>query len=511
MIAGCATIAAVGPPMHAELPDRDDLPSLIRAPGAFDPWQAFNAGCAVMAASHADAAGVARRAAWRLRELLEAACAAPLQAARLRTAVGTAIGDPARSPRAAARAATLPLSAIEPIARARAMARFDEACTDRRITLRGAREFLAGPDRLGAAYLGRYAVWTSSGTTGEPAVWVHDARALAVYDALESLRLCGLDRPGTGSALLEDWARAPLTGGRRFAMVGATGGHFAGNASVERQRRLWPWAARNVRVFSILRPMPELRAGLEAFDPTVIATYPTAAEVLAAERVAGRLAIRPREIWLGGEHVSEGVRRTVAESFGCRVRQGYGASECLAIGWACDHGVLHLNADWVVLEPVDRALRPVPPGTPSHTVLLTNLANHVHPVIRHDLGDSVTMLGEPCGCGSAMPALRVEGRRDDVLTFDGDAGPVRLLPLALETVMEEHAGAFDFQLVGRDARTVALRLPRAAGRAARRAACHRALRAYLDANGLRRVSIVDDASPPARDRTSGKLRRVLRG
>ena len=497
--------------MSADLPEHDPGPALPRAPGAFDPWQAFNAGCDVLAASHADAVGISRRAAWRLRELLEAACSAPLQAARLRAASGGARGDPARSPLAAARAAMLPLSAIEPIGRAEAMAGFDEACTDRRITLDGVRAFLADPERLGAAYLGRYAVWTSSGTTGSPAVWVHDARALAVYDALESLRLCGLDRPGEGAALLEDWARAPLGGGGRFAMVGATGGHFAGNASVERHRRLWPWAAANVRTFSILRPIAELRARLEAFAPTVLATYPTAAEVLAAERTAGRLSIRPREIWLGGEQVSEGVRRAIAEAFGCRVRQGYGASECLSIGWECPHGALHLNADWVILEPVDRALRPVPPGTASHTVLLTNLANHVQPVIRYDLGDSVTMLQARCPCGSAMPALRVEGRRDDVLAFDGEAGPVRLLPLALATVMEEDAEAFDFQLVGRDARTLALRLPRGHGLAARRAACHRALRAYLDANGLRGVSVVDDDAEPLRDRSSGKLRRVLRG
>jgi hypothetical protein len=110
-----------------------------------------------------------------------------------------------------------------------------------------------------------------------------------------------------------------------------------------------------------------------------------------------------------------------------------------------------------------------------------------------------------------MPALRVEGRRDDVLAFDGDAGPVRLLPLALATVLEEDADAFDFQLVGLDPHTLALRLPQERGHTARRRACHRALRAYLDANGLRRVSIVDDPTEPLRDARSGKLRRVLRG
>jgi phenylacetate-CoA ligase len=497
--------------MHADLPDRDEPESGLRAPGAFDPWQAFNAGCDVFSASHADAAGISRRAAWRLRELLEAACGAPLHAARLRAAAGPSIGDPSRSRLAAARAATVPLSSIEPIGRADAMARFDDACTDRRITLDGVRAFLADPTRLGEAWLGRYAVWTSSGTTGTPAVWVHDARALAVYDALESLRLCGLDAPGAGFGAIEDWARAPWTAARRFAMVGATGGHFAGNASVERLRRLWPWAASATRTFSILDPLPDLCARLDAFAPTVIATYPTAAEVLAAERAAGRLSIRPHEVWLGGEQVTDAARRAIAEAFGCRVRQGYGASEHLAIGWECAHGALHLNADWAILEPVDREMRPVPPGTPSHTVLLTNLANHVQPVIRYDLGDSITMGTARCDCGSAMPTLRVEGRRDDVLQFDGEAGPVRLLPLALVTVMEDEADAYDFQLVGRDARTLLLRLPAGPQGASRRSACRRALRGYLDANGLRGVEIVDDRLEPVRDARSGKLRRVLRG
>lgn len=232
--------------------------------------------------------------------------------------------------------------------------------------------------------------------------------------------------------------------------------------------------------------------------------------MLAAERTAGRLSIRPREIWLGGEHSTEGARAAIAEAFGCRVREGYGASECLSIAWSCAHGALHLNADWVILEPVDRDMRPVPPGTPSHTVLLTNLANHVQPVIRHDLGDGVTLGATPCACGCAMPTLRVDGRRDDVLEFDGTGGPVRLLPLALETVLEEHAGVFDFQLVGRDDRTLALRLPDGPTRVRQRDAARRALRGYLDANGLGGVALVDDDAAPARDAASGKLRRVLR-
>jgi phenylacetate-coenzyme A ligase PaaK-like adenylate-forming protein len=481
---------------------------LAAAAAPFDPWRAFNAGCDVWSGGRADAAGLARRAAWRLRELLEAACAAPLHAERLRRAAGGGLGDPLRSRAAARRVAGLPLAAIEPIDRATTMARFDEACTDRAITLAGVRAFVDDPARLGDAFLGRYAIWSSSGTTGTPGLWVHDSGALAVYDALESLRSGGLDRPGRPAGWLDGWLASPAFGGR-YAMVGATGGHFAGNASVERLRRLWPWAAHAMCTVSILRPIGEVCAELDAFAPTIVATYPTAAELLAAERRAGRLRIRPRELWLGGEQLAETARRAIAEAFDCPVRQSYGASECLAIGWECPAGALHLNSDWVVLEPVDRALRPVPPGTPSHTVLLTNLANRVQPILRHDLGDSITLMPAPCRCGSAMPTLRVEGRRDDVLAFDAPDGRRRLLPLALVTVIEDEAGAFDFQLVGRDARTLGLRLGGADATPACRERCHRALRAFLDAQGLAAVRVVDEAQPPAREPRSGKLRRVV--
>ena len=49
----------------------------------------------------------------------------------------------------------------------------------------------ASPSHLGDAYLGRYLVWTSSGTTGEPGIFVQDEQSLAAFDALDALRLHG--------------------------------------------------------------------------------------------------------------------------------------------------------------------------------------------------------------------------------------------------------------------------------------------------------------------------------
>ena len=76
---------------------------------------------------------------------------------------------------------------------------------------------------------------------------------------------------------------------------------------------------------------------------------------MAEEQQAGRLAIEPREIWTGGERLSDAQRAQLAGVFGCRVRDGYGASEFLSIAWDCGHGALHVNSDWILVEPVDEA------------------------------------------------------------------------------------------------------------------------------------------------------------
>jgi len=397
------------------------------------------------------------------------------------------------------------LQALQPVDKVELMQHFDEWATDRAVTRAAAENFLRGTAHLGDAFLGRYLVWTSSGTTGEPGLFVHDGQALAVYDALEMMRLGrGLLAPGFLGGL--------LFGGGRYAMVAATGGHFAGVASVERMRLAAPALADRLRVFSILEPLPRLTETLNEYQPSFMATYPSAASLLAAEQRAGRLRIAPAAIWLGGETLSAACRAEISGTFRCRILEEYGASECMSIACECDHGRLHLNSDWVMLEPVDRDYRPVAPGETSHTVLLTNLANRVQPIIRYDLGDSVAFDPEPCACGGPFPALRVEGRSDEVLGLRNANGErVELLPLALTTVVEEHAGAHQFQIIqtAPDALGVRLQVPSGAGHAPLWRKVERALRAFLDAQGLPAVALHFEPGPLERSELSGKLRRVV--
>ena len=449
----------------------------------FDPWRSMTTAADVVALSHAAPARLAAVQAQRLAVLVAAARKAPLHARRL-----ASLPD------------DVPLAGLPVMDKALLMAHFDDALTERDVDLARARAFVRDLTRVGWPMNGRYAVWESSGSSGSPGLFVHDPAALAVYDALEALR------PGWADPRASWMGAAP---GARMAFVGAIDGHFASFASVQRLRRLNPWMAPMLRSFSILQPLPELLAQLGAWQPTRLASYPTAAALLASCQRQGLLDLRLSQVMTGGETLGPVQREAISSAFGCAVRNSYGASEFLTIAAECAHESLHVNADWVILEPVDRHLRPVPEGSFSHTTLLTNLANHVQPLLRYDLGDRVRFVPGRCACGSALPVIEVQGRQDDALHLRGARGQwVTLLPMALSTVLEDEAGVFDFQLCQHDARTLVLRLG-AAEEKGGWARCREVLQRYAAQQGATALRLRHDPDTPPQRGRSGKVQRVV--
>lgn len=399
--------------------------------------------------------------------------------------------------------ASTPLDALPPVSRQALMEHFDDWVTDPKLKLADLRAFTADPGRIGQPYRDQYLVWESSGTSHQPGIFVQDAQTLAVYDALESLRRSSVNP-------LQRWFD-PLMLSERFAFVGATTGHFASLITMQRTRELNPWLAQSMQSFSILQSTRTLVEALNAYRPTVIATYPTAAAILAEEATRGTLHCTPREVWTGGETLRPAVRRAIEQAMRCTVRNSYGASEFISMGWECSQGQLHLNADWVILEPVDAHGRPTPMGEPSHSTLLTNLANKVQPLIRYDLGDQITVHHGTCACGCTLPVIEVQGRRDDPLVMAGRRGrSVTLLPLALTTVLEDEAGVFDFQLRQKNDHTLVLRLPLhgAEGKAAA-ARCCAALKQFSAAQELKSLTLLVELGQPIPRGRSGKAQQIV--
>lgn len=398
----------------------------------------------------------------------------------------------------------LALRDLPPATKPELMAALDDWVTDPRVTRADVEAFVADPSRVGAPYRGGSFVCTSSGTTGRPGLFVHDAGAVAVHEALLVMRSY------RSWLMAGQWLSLARRGVRYAALVG-TGGHFAGAGWPERSRRASRIGSRAIRVFSVQRPLTEIVAGLNEYRPTLLAGYPSALELLAGEQDAGRLHLRPVLAATAGESLPADARANIETSFACAVRDAYGASEGLFFAFGCAQDWLHVSSDWAILEPVDEALRPTPPGELSYTVLLTNLANRLEPIIRYDLGDSVLARPDPCPCGKELPAVRVAGRSDDVLTLTAAGGRlVRVLPLAIGAIGDRTVGVRRLQLVQSGPASVRVRLepePNAAVEEAWRRLLA-GLRRYLDDQGLGVVELLRVAEPP-RQSPGGKFRRVV--
>lgn len=262
---------------------------------------------------------------------------------------------------------------------------------------------------------------------------------------------------------------------------------------------------------SVLTPLPTLVQALNEFQPAALSGYSTVLTLLAEEQIAGRLRVKPAMVLTGAESLSAAAHARIEDAFHCLVRDAYGATEFQGIALECEQGWLHVNADWALLEPVDEEYQPVAVGQQSSTVLLTNLANRVQPLIRYDLGDSIMVRPDPCPCGNPLPAIHVEGRRDELLRLQDASGAwITLLPLALATVIEETPGTRRFQLIqtGPAALTVRLEAVTAGQDDAVWQAVKPRLHTYLAAQGLASITIARASEPPQRDPRSGKFRHI---
>lgn len=379
------------------------------------------------------------------------------------------------------------------------MERFDDWCTDRAVTLKAAEAFVDDPGRIGEPFFGKYTLATTSGTTGRRGIFLTDDRTMAVVTAM-MLRWIG-DWLSMGD-ILKIIARRGRT-----AIIMATGGHFASAVAAARLKKR---QGSRLEAISAHMPLGEIVERLNRFRPAMLAPYASMGAMLADEQEAGRLHIHPVLIALSAEGLPEDEYGRIARAFDAKVGNSYAASECMFMSAMCREGWLHVNMDWVVFEPVDADYQPVPSGEQSHTVLISNLANRVQPILRYDLGDSVLERPDPCPCGNPLPAIKVQGRSADVLTFRTRAGEVRLPPLALSQPVESIRGVTLFQIAQTATATLEMRLriaPTANEEAVWREA-EAGLRKMLAQHGLEQVTLERGGEPPEQGR-GGKFREVI--
>jgi len=370
------------------------------------------------------------------------------------------------------------------------MDHFDELIADRRLTRQAAERALAETGTEPRPLPGGYLCMATGGSSGQRGIFAYDPPGVAeCVSLIFRTRLAAL-----GLATTAGPVRVPEVS---FAMVGAAS---AVHGTVFVPSMLAGSPVRFIGV-PVTLPVTQIVACLNRTQPQGLFGYPSMLARLAAEQQAGRLTIAPRLVNCTAETLQPEFRAAISAAFGAPVYNTFASTEGLFGSSGPDDPVITLATDSCIVELVDGADCPVPPGTASAKVLVTNLYNRLQPLIRYELNDSFTQHPEAAAHGHLR--VTVQGRADDILRY----GKAEIHPLVLRSALLAHPDVLDYQ-ARQTARGVAVQvlLAREAGLAPLR----EHLRTALALAGLADPEVtVDAVAALPRNPETGKLRRVI--
>lgn len=258
-----------------------------------------------------------------------------------------------------------------------------------------------------------YDVWPSSGSTGEPFFFRLDRRSISAnsFAALaRGRRWWGMDF-GVREAMI--WSGlSDLTGtssGRAAAL----------------KRRL-SWSLKNITLLDIyLLDDAAIERGYRAFAnsrPRLLRTI--ASGLLRFCTGVERLGLDGRKLGIEvaiytGEGLTRAQRNRIETVLGCRTVSEYGCTELGIIAFECPQGGLHISHENLFIEFLVDG-RSAEAGERAEMVI-TNLNDWIHPLVRYKVGDVAAPSAKSCICGRTLPLIEELGGRvhDSIRTPQG--------------------------------------------------------------------------------------------
>jgi phenylacetate-CoA ligase len=138
--------------------------------------------------------------------------------------------------------------------------------------------------------------------------------------------------------------------------------------------------------------------------------------------------------------------QAIEAAWGAKVFSTYGVTELANSLCECDAGQGgHLHDEQLYLEILDDDGKSVADGEVGE-VVATTLGVEAMPVLRYRTGDCAALFRAPCGCGRSTPRLGpILGRKDQKLKFKGTS----LYPSTLVAVLEQIGGVEAFVILAR--------------------------------------------------------------
>ncbi|MBU6958236.1 CoF synthetase [Pseudomonas sp. CVAP len=230
--------------------------------------------------------------------------------------------------------------------------------------------------------VGAYSVGLSSGTSGQRGVFVVSEREQQVW----------------AGGMLAKMLPEGIFAGERVALFLRADNNLYHNVNNR-------WLS--LEFYDLFAPFPAQLPRLQQQAPTIIVAPAQVLRALALAVLDQQLALNVKKVISVAEVLDMHDRRILEQVFP-DIGEVYQATEGF-LAASCAHGTLHLNEEFLYIEPqwIDEH---------RFTPLITDFTRSTQPIVRYRLDDVLVRKATPCPCGQATMAIeRIEGRCDDQL------------------------------------------------------------------------------------------------
>src|SRR5690554_6788336 len=150
-----------------------------------------------------------------------------------------------------------------------------------------------------------------------------------------------------------------------------------------------------------------------------------------------------KAIFPTAETVTKEMRITIETFFKAKIYDQYASSEGAPFIFECINGNLHLELQSGVFEVLDENDEP----TQSGRLIVTSFTTEGTPLIRYDIGDSITLedRDKTCNCGNNNPLVKeILGRIDDFV-YSPENGKINIINIA--NAIKDVKGIVRYQII----------------------------------------------------------------
>ncbi|QQQ28055.1 phenylacetate--CoA ligase family protein [Chryseobacterium indoltheticum] len=148
-----------------------------------------------------------------------------------------------------------------------------------------------------------------------------------------------------------------------------------------------------------------------------------------------------KAIFPTAETITKTMKETIEKFFKTKMYNQYASSEGAPFIFECEKGNLHIELQSGIFEVLDENNE----QTQSGRLIVTSFTTEATPLIRYDIGDSITLEDKACNCGNNNPLVKeILGRIDDFI-YSPQNGKINLGNIS--NTLKDIKGIIKFQAI----------------------------------------------------------------